>query len=63
MRTLILLELLLVAGSLIILHPSATGEIGGAETLGGLVLLTLTGTEAVFGLSLLIQTRITANQS
>ena len=54
-----LLELLLVAGSLTILHPSAAGEIGGIETLGGLTLLTLTGTEAVFGLSLLVHTRLT----
>ena len=54
-RVLILLELLLTAGSIASLHLSENSEgLCGEEVASSLTLLTLTGTEAIFGLSLLI---------
>jgi len=54
-RALMLLELLLTAGSIASLHLTENSEsLCGEEIASSLTLLTLTGTEAVFGLSLLI---------
>lgn len=54
-RILILLELLLTAGSLVILrlNPGNSLELQGAGYLNSLTLLSLTGAEAILGLSLL----------
>ena len=54
-RILIVLELLLTAGGLATLHLGAENNLGtqGLEYLNSLTLLTVTGTEAVLGLSLL----------
>ena len=61
-RVLILLELLLTAGSIASLHLSENSEgLCGEEVANGLTLLTLTGTEAVFGLSLLILAQLNAS--
>ena len=54
-RVLMVLELLLTAGSLtaLRLNPENSRGVQGGEYLNSLTLLTLTGTEAVLGLSLL----------
>jgi NADH:ubiquinone oxidoreductase subunit K len=55
-RILMLLELLLTAGSLIALRLGSESDLNslGVEYLNSLTILTLTGTEAVLGLSLVV---------
>jgi NADH:ubiquinone oxidoreductase subunit K len=55
-RILMLLELLLTVGSLITLRLGSENDLNpqGVEYLNSLTVLTLTGTEAVLGLSLLV---------